>query len=505
MVVESPLSSAMPVPSEEDVSTMDALMSDGKRNYICNQPQLAVECFVTLCEKLATFYGQESDKCVEAYLYYGKTLLDIARLENGVLGHAIKEAPVFGSQDEDEGNENDVNTEDDEEKGPETSVDIRNLVEHAMRDENLYNESTEESQSEEEDEAGDEAETEAAGESSKTESGGVEVESKESAANSKKDSTISNGSVSTSNGTSTSNGSASASNGTSTSNGNGSTSNGTMEVDDGIDCDGSDGDDGDEDVSNMELAWEMFELTSFICRRQLEDDGTDKLEVKTRMADAKNGLAQISLETERYEEAVKDFSEVTELFTEILEDKNDRRIAEGHYNIGLALSFDKKYIESIKEFKNAVSILKARVAVLEAKVKTSEEEGSKEKAPVELEEWKKEITELNDLIVLDMMAKIEDAVESNKLLEESIKTVKNAASEIFGALTGTKGGFDAGFDEAFDSPSTTTTEVVHDCSSKIRSVKRKSDDEDVSSSEKKVKQTTTTVVGKKTTTASTEE
>ena len=42
-----------------------------------------------------------------------------------------------------------------------------------------------------------------------------------------------------------------------------------MEVDDGIDCEGSDGDDETDDVTNMELSWEMFELTSVICKRQL--------------------------------------------------------------------------------------------------------------------------------------------------------------------------------------------------------------------------------------------
>ena len=40
-------------------------------------------------------------------------------------------------------------------------------------------------------------------------------------------------------------------------------------------------------------------------------------------------------------------------------------------------------------------------------MKESEEKGAKnEKAPAELLEWKKEIGELNDLIVLDMMAKV---------------------------------------------------------------------------------------------------
>ena len=90
------------VPSPEEVAAMDKLMSDGKRNYICNQPELALTCFVDLCEKLTTWYGQESVKCVEAYLYYGKTLLDIARLESTVLGPSIKETTDVGSESEPE-------------------------------------------------------------------------------------------------------------------------------------------------------------------------------------------------------------------------------------------------------------------------------------------------------------------------------------------------------------------------------------------------------------------
>ena len=76
-------SSTMDGPTDEDITLIEKLMSDGKRNYYCNQPQLALDCFVQLCEKLAKFYGQESEKCMEAYLFYGKTLLEIARMEVG--------------------------------------------------------------------------------------------------------------------------------------------------------------------------------------------------------------------------------------------------------------------------------------------------------------------------------------------------------------------------------------------------------------------------------------
>ena len=253
---------------------------------------------------------------------------------------------------------------------------------------------------------------------------------------------------------------------------------------------GSDaGEDEPEDVSNMELAWEMFELTSVICQRQSNLDTNDKA-IKKTLAESKYGLAQISLETERYEEAVNDFTECLKIYEEILDDKNDRLIAEAHYNVALALTFDKKYLEAVKEFEKAVAILEARVSNLETKVKECVETGSKEKAPAELEEWQKEIKELNDLIVLEMKAKIEDALESKKILDESIKTVKNAASEIFGAFGGgtSSSGFDTGFDSEFDSgfdkPSTNNSEVVNDCSMKVVSLKRKNETISVSDEKK---------------------
>lgn len=35
-------------------------------------------------------HGQMAEECCEAYYYYGVSLLELARLENGVLGNALK-------------------------------------------------------------------------------------------------------------------------------------------------------------------------------------------------------------------------------------------------------------------------------------------------------------------------------------------------------------------------------------------------------------------------------
>jgi len=396
----SAASSTMNTPTEEDIALFEKLMSDGKRNYVCNQPQLALDCFVQLCEKLSKYYGQESSKCMEAYLYYGKTLLEIARLESGVFGQAIKDT-----------------AEDDADSDVEDVTESTNGAKEPIAN-------------------------------------GVLVNGNHAAENGK--TPVTGASVNT----------------------NGATNGLPKEGDEDVNGDDEDG--GEEEVTNMELAWEMFELVTVICKRQLETEVvTDAKKIKYSLAEAKNGLAQVSLETEQYEEAVRDFTETLGIYKEVLESANDRIVAETHYNIALAYSFDKKFAEAIEEFKNAADVLKSRVHDLEGKVKESEEKGSKtEKAPPELDEWKKEIVELNALIEEEMMTRIEDAKESLSLLEQSIKTVKSAASEMFSAFGGTTNSFDDGFGDAagFDSPAFTGETAVNDCTAKIVSLKRKTDD-----------------------------
>merc|ERR1711936_312476 len=49
----------------------------------------AVANFSKCCEMLVTLKGEMGVECAEAYFYYGKALLELSRVESGVLGNAL--------------------------------------------------------------------------------------------------------------------------------------------------------------------------------------------------------------------------------------------------------------------------------------------------------------------------------------------------------------------------------------------------------------------------------
>ena len=49
----------------------------------------AVSSLGEACELLSAVFGETGPECAEAYFYYGKALLEMARLEAGVLGNGM--------------------------------------------------------------------------------------------------------------------------------------------------------------------------------------------------------------------------------------------------------------------------------------------------------------------------------------------------------------------------------------------------------------------------------
>lgn len=50
----------------------------------------AVGSLEKACKLYAEAYGETANECGESYLSYGKALLELFRLETGVLGHALQ-------------------------------------------------------------------------------------------------------------------------------------------------------------------------------------------------------------------------------------------------------------------------------------------------------------------------------------------------------------------------------------------------------------------------------
>jgi len=89
----------------------------GKRHLICQDISSAVESLGEACELLAQEFGDKAPECAEAYFYYGKALLEAARLEAGVLGNIDTDESEEKSEDDEEDEEQDKEQGGDTEEG----------------------------------------------------------------------------------------------------------------------------------------------------------------------------------------------------------------------------------------------------------------------------------------------------------------------------------------------------------------------------------------------------
>jgi len=65
------------------------LLNEGKRDLLMSAIPDAVANFSKCCEMLVALKGEMAEECAEAYFYYGRALLELSRVESGVLGNAL--------------------------------------------------------------------------------------------------------------------------------------------------------------------------------------------------------------------------------------------------------------------------------------------------------------------------------------------------------------------------------------------------------------------------------
>lgn len=110
---EEPVAGPSVSPSKKDVQVVNRAMqylAAGKRDLLIQDPTSAVASLAQSCELLGEHYGETAPECGEAYYYYGRALLDLARVEAGVIDNVLDGVP------EDEKSEEEDSTVEDPEK-----------------------------------------------------------------------------------------------------------------------------------------------------------------------------------------------------------------------------------------------------------------------------------------------------------------------------------------------------------------------------------------------------
>ncbi|XP_078417162.1 nuclear autoantigenic sperm protein [Cetorhinus maximus] len=269
-----------------------------------------------------------------------------------------------------------------------------------------------------------------------------------------------------------------------------------------LDASGDDDDEAEEkdaeseEVDNLQLAWEMLELAKVIFKRQ------ESKEVQLCAAQAYLKLGEIGIESENYIQAIEDFRECLNIQENHLEPHN-RLLAETHYQLGLAYSFNNQYDFSLKHFKESFSVIEKRLAMLTERIEKTEEKGkSPAKDTDAVSEDKREVEELKELLP-EIKAKIEDAEEckddgrATKALQETLRRSPAFSGFETQILASSASAMQAG--KVTDEASTSSSNCVSNISHLVRkksSLQRKPEDSERDNKEpKKAKQEESAVNG----------
>ncbi|KAF8074911.1 hypothetical protein FPV67DRAFT_1559533 [Lyophyllum atratum] len=129
---------------------------------------------------------------------------------------------------------------------------------------------------------------------------------------------------------------------------------------------GEDDEEGEEDDAEPEddfnAAWEVLDLARAIYDK--ENDRGDDDEVKLKLADTYIALGDVSLETEKFDQAITDYEAGLALKAELLP-ISSRQIAEAHYKLSMVLDLTPgRLAEAIIQAEKALESVESRLAEL---------------------------------------------------------------------------------------------------------------------------------------------
>jgi len=284
------MTAVMTTPDSLSFEHAKELLAEGKRDLLVHAIPDAVSNCSKACEIMVKHKGEMATECAEAYFYYGKALLELSRVESGVLGNALdgvdmetKTTDVKDALVEDtEAMTTDEKSEIEEKVADalEENFEKHDFVARAHTSDNTE-EDSEEDEVMEGDQVGDEMETDAEK---------VDVE-----------------------------------------------------------------------ASNLEQAWQMFDLAKVIYGKAGD---------VTKECEALTFLGEVSLENSNFKQAVEDLSLCLAKRTKALP-ADSRSIAEIHYQLGVAQAHCAEYATAEKSLEAAVTVLNTRITSLK-KMETSD-------------------------------------------------------------------------------------------------------------------------------------
>ncbi|XP_053294921.1 histone-binding protein N1/N2 isoform X2 [Pleuronectes platessa] len=441
------------------------LVGTGKKHLVMGKVVEAVSALQEACGMLAKKYGDTADECGEAFFWCGKALLDLARMENSVLGNALEGVPEEEEEEEEE-KPKDSNVESTENIDEKTRDEMRVQVYDAMAEKkNEGAQKAEGKQSEKSEKKNEEAQKAEGKQSEKAEKKNEDAQKAEGKQSEKaekknedaqkaegkqgekaeKKGAVVKASAGDAQQKAAKKGEEekkskvdedkSAENEDEKENEKQGEESAVeaedgeeeeVEEEEGDDAemeadapeqgegDGTaekDSDEEEEEVGNLQLAWEMLEVAKVIYKRK-ESKDDQLMAAQTHLR-----LGEVSAESGNYSQALEDFQECLKLQVKHL-DSDSRLLAETHYQLGLTYSLNLQYRQAVDQLNSSISVIKSRLDKLQQLLDKAE-------GPEALPGERKEMEELKALLP-EIKEKVEDATEGLKMTSAASESVKDA-------------------------------------------------------------------------------
>jgi nuclear autoantigenic sperm protein len=384
--------------TDEDFEKAQKLFQQGKKNLFLNKYDESVNNFGDACKVYAAKFGEMDPKCAEVYFFYGRSLLELARVENTVLGNALSGVPEETEPVNDSryGNPDDVAAE-------EKSEISDKVIDALCSTEEQATATTAATTTEVVAEVATEAAAAAAApvvaatESTATEAAAATVEG---AAEEEEE------------------------------------EEGDDEEVEGEETAEAKEEEADDDIGNLQSSWEMFELAKLIYSKNFEEDALFK---SKRVAECLLKLGEISIEQEIYDQAVTDITESIRVQEEVAAGERDERmLAESYYQLGMARQFNNQFVEANDAYQRSINIVQLKIEKLRGRLLGVTAEGAD--ADLERTAINDEIAELEALLP-EMTSKLEEVNEQGQqtlsLIKEAKECFTSNAAAVAAAATAT--------------------------------------------------------------------